>query len=278
MYETLKRFHERPVPFSRYTTDTLWTDPHISERMLGFHLDESNDLASRRPAVIDGIVDWIDRYVGLAGKRVCDIGCGPGLYALRMARRGALVTGIDFSTRSVEYARRSAGAEGSSAAFVVGDYLTGEIPAGHDLVCLIYGDMCAMSAENRRAVTAKVHRALKPGGLFIFDLFSEEQFAARTESESFARNMMDGFWSAADYFGFLKVFLYPEERVALDRYLIVEDERSFEVFNWMRYYSPDTARAEFERNGFVIERLVDASTGRPWTPSVNPFAVLARAV
>jgi SAM-dependent methyltransferase len=277
MYETLKRFHERPAPFSRYTTDILWTDPHISERMLRFHLDDSNDLASRRPAVIDGIVDWIDRHVGLAGKRVCDIGCGPGLYALRMARRGALVTGIDFSPRSVEYARRSAAAEGSSAAFVVGDYLKDEIPGGQDLVCLIYGDMCALSAEHRRAVTAKVRRALKPGGLFIFDLFSQEQFAERTEGESSARNLMDGFWSAADYFGFLKVFLYPEECVALDRYLIIQSAHSFEVFNWMRYYSPEAAHLEFEGNGFKIERLVDATTGGPWAPSARPFAVIARA-
>ncbi|MDQ2079269.1 class I SAM-dependent methyltransferase [Xanthobacteraceae bacterium Astr-EGSB] len=277
MYETLKRFHERPAPFSYYTTDTLWTDPHISGRMLGFHLDESSDLASRRPAVIDGIVDWIDRYVGLAGKRVCDIGCGPGLYALRMARRGAAVTGIDFSTRSVDHARRMTKAEGADATFIVGDYLKDEIPGGQDLVCLIYGDMCAMSAENRRAVTAKVRRALKPGGLFIFDLFSQGQFAERAESTSFARNMMDGFWSAADYFGFLKVFLYPEECVALDRYLIVEDSRSFEVFNWMRYYSPQAARAEFDGNGFQIERLVDVSTGAPWTLSASPFAVIARA-
>lgn len=277
MYETLKCFHERPAPFSRYTTDILWTDPHISERMLRFHLDDSNDLASRRPVAIDHMVDWIDRYLGLAGKRVCDIGSGPGLYALRMVRRGAVVTGIDFSTRSVDHARRITGDAGADATFIVGDYLKDEIPGGQDLVCLIYGDMCALSADNRRAVTAKVRRALKPGGLFIFDLFPQEQFAERTESESFARNMMDGFWSATDYFGFLKVFLYPEECIALDRYLIVEDRRSFEVFNWMHYYSAEAARAEFEGNGFTIERLVDVTTGAPWTPSASPFAVIARA-
>jgi len=276
MHEILKRLYERPAPFSRYTTDSLWTDPHISGHMLRFHLDEGNDLASRRPASIDGIVDWIDRYVGLAGKRVCDIGCGPGLYALRMARRGATVTGLDFSVRSIEHARRTT--DGADATFVVGDYLKDEIPGGQDLVCLIYGDMCALSPERRRKVTANVHRALKPGGLFIFDLFSEEQFAERAESESFARNLMDGFWSASDYFGFLKIFLYPEERVALDRYLIVEEGRNFEILNWMRYYSLETARAEFEGNGFTVERMVDISTGLEWTPSANPFAVIARAV
>lgn len=133
-------------------------------------------------------------------------------------------------------------------------------------------------ARSRRKVAENVRRALKPGGLFVFDLFSEERFAGRTESENWRRNLMDGFWSAADYFGFLKVFLYPEERVALDRYLIVEETRNFEVFNWMRYHSPESARAEFEGIGFAIEGIVDILTGGEWTPRPSPFAVIARAV
>ena len=40
-------------------------------------------------------LDWIDKAVGLSGKRVADIGCGGGILAESMARRGAQVTGID---------------------------------------------------------------------------------------------------------------------------------------------------------------------------------------
>ncbi len=40
-------------------------------------------------------LDYIDARVGLAGKRVVDIGCGGGILAETMALRGAKVTGID---------------------------------------------------------------------------------------------------------------------------------------------------------------------------------------
>ncbi len=96
MFEDLAALNERPAPFSVYTADILWTDPHISARMLDFHLDAEGDLASRRAASIEGIVDWMDRKVGFEGKAVCDLGCGPGLYAALMARRGAWVTGWIF--------------------------------------------------------------------------------------------------------------------------------------------------------------------------------------
>jgi 2-polyprenyl-6-hydroxyphenyl methylase/3-demethylubiquinone-9 3-methyltransferase len=50
-------------------------------------------------------LNWIDRVVELAGKRVVDVGCGGGILAESMAVRGALVTGIDLSERAISVAR-----------------------------------------------------------------------------------------------------------------------------------------------------------------------------
>ncbi len=50
-------------------------------------------------------LDWIDQHAGLAGKRVVDVGCGGGILAESMARRGAQVTGIDLSERPLSVAR-----------------------------------------------------------------------------------------------------------------------------------------------------------------------------
>lgn len=40
-------------------------------------------------------LNYIDARAGLAGKRVIDVGCGGGILAESMAKRGAVVTGID---------------------------------------------------------------------------------------------------------------------------------------------------------------------------------------
>lgn len=48
---------------------------------------------------------WIDGLAGLAGKRVLDVGCGGGILADSMARKGASVLGIDLSTKALRVAQ-----------------------------------------------------------------------------------------------------------------------------------------------------------------------------
>ena len=49
-------------------------------------------------------LEWIDGAAGLAGKKVLDVGCGGGILAEAMARRGAEVTGIDLGEQGLRVA------------------------------------------------------------------------------------------------------------------------------------------------------------------------------
>lgn len=49
-------------------------------------------------------LNWVDERVGLAGKKVLDVGCGGGILAESMARRGADVLGIDLADKSLKVA------------------------------------------------------------------------------------------------------------------------------------------------------------------------------
>jgi 2-polyprenyl-6-hydroxyphenyl methylase / 3-demethylubiquinone-9 3-methyltransferase len=53
-------------------------------------------------------LDWIDRLSGLSGKNVLDVGCGGGILAEAMARRGGRVTGIDLARKPLDIARHHA--------------------------------------------------------------------------------------------------------------------------------------------------------------------------
>jgi 2-polyprenyl-6-hydroxyphenyl methylase/3-demethylubiquinone-9 3-methyltransferase len=48
---------------------------------------------------------WIEGQSGLAGKQVLDVGCGGGILADSMARRGAHVLGIDLATKALRVAQ-----------------------------------------------------------------------------------------------------------------------------------------------------------------------------
>jgi 2-polyprenyl-6-hydroxyphenyl methylase/3-demethylubiquinone-9 3-methyltransferase len=50
-------------------------------------------------------LDWIQSLAPLAGKRVLDVGCGGGILAEAMARKGAQVLGVDLSTKALKVAQ-----------------------------------------------------------------------------------------------------------------------------------------------------------------------------
>lgn len=50
-------------------------------------------------------LEWINGLSPLQGQRVLDVGCGGGILADAMARRGAQVTGIDLSTKALRVAQ-----------------------------------------------------------------------------------------------------------------------------------------------------------------------------
>lgn len=81
-----------------------WNDPDFSERMLREPLTQDHDLASRRTAIVDGQVAWIhDHMLGGKPGKVLDLGCGPGLYASRLAKTATTrFFVIDAATGQVE--------------------------------------------------------------------------------------------------------------------------------------------------------------------------------
>jgi 2-polyprenyl-6-hydroxyphenyl methylase/3-demethylubiquinone-9 3-methyltransferase len=49
-------------------------------------------------------LEWINNSIALSGKKVIDIGCGGGILAESMAKKGATVTGIDLSDKALKVA------------------------------------------------------------------------------------------------------------------------------------------------------------------------------
>ncbi|GAG73970.1 unnamed protein product [marine sediment metagenome] len=118
MFKELKEINSRPTPFQFYTADELWTNEHTSMKMLEYHLNESVDLSSRNKDFIASSVKWIVSHFEIdENKSIADFGCGPGLYITSLAENNANVTGIDFSKRSINYARNIADQKGLNIIF-----------------------------------------------------------------------------------------------------------------------------------------------------------------
>lgn len=118
----------------------------------------------------------------IRGRRIIVPQFGDGLVMLACARRGATVTGVDFSTQQVENARRAAELCGVNVNLVEADWqnLPKSVPKDHfDLVvteCGIFNWIQRLNAWMKNA-----HRVLKNGGTLIVSDF--HPFSIITESK-----------------------------------------------------------------------------------------------
>lgn len=113
-------------------------------------------------------LDWIERHVRLAGKRVVDVGCGGGILSDAMARRGAEVLGIDLASRALKVAQLhalEAQTESVSYREIAVEELAAEMPGHFDVVtCMEMLEHVPDPASVVRACAA----AARPGGWVFF--------------------------------------------------------------------------------------------------------------
>jgi 2-polyprenyl-3-methyl-5-hydroxy-6-metoxy-1,4-benzoquinol methylase len=279
MFEELERINERPEPFQYYTASDLWTDEHTSKQMLSFHLNEAIDVSSRNAEFINRSVEWIASEFNIdRASRIADFGCGPGLYAAPLAKRGANVTGIDFSGRSIAYAKEFAAREQLNISYVKQNYLEFETEERFDLVLMIMCDFCALSPTQRKGILRKFYRILKPSGSVLLDVYSLAAFEQKQEVVTYEVNQLNGFWSPNKYYGFLNTFKYFQEKVSLDKYTIIELDRTKKVYNWLQFFAPEDLERECIEAGFSVKGLYSDVAGTQYDPKSSEFAVIANRV
>ncbi len=147
-------------------------DASPSERMklYGSVYDRIYDMhLSRDPQRLDfgagpELVRFLEKLTR-PGDALLEVGCGGGLLAIEMARRGRRVLGIDVSARILEQARRRAhGTPGLTFAISQGT----EIPAHHRSFDFVYSVEVLehLHAEDVAAHLREVFRVLAPGGRY----------------------------------------------------------------------------------------------------------------
>jgi 2-polyprenyl-3-methyl-5-hydroxy-6-metoxy-1,4-benzoquinol methylase len=277
VFKELQELNLRPAPFQFYTADELWANEHTSKQMLEYHLNESIDVSSRNKSFIESSVEWIVSHFGVDNKtKIADFGCGPGLYTTRLAKRGATVTGIDFSENSLKYAKQVAKQKGLKINYAHTNYLDFETTQSFDLITMIMCDFCALSPEQRKIVLSKFSSLLKPGGSVLLDVYSLTSFNQKEESATYELNQLNGFWSPEDYYCFVNTFKYEKEKVILDKYTIIEESRKRVVYNWLQYFSTKSLSEEFEENGFKVEDFYSDVAGTTFDPESTEFALVAK--
>jgi SAM-dependent methyltransferase len=262
-----------PVPWSE-GDNIPWHDPAFSARMLAEHLSQEHDAASRRAGSIDAHVRWIhERLLHGRPARILDLGCGPGLYATRLAALGHTCRGIDYAPASIEYARSIAGEARLPCTYELADIRTASF--GHDftLVMLIYGELNAFRPADARAILVKARSALAEGGLLLLEVHTEAAVRRLGHTPPTWRSAAHGLFSDRPHLRLDESFFDEENQAATLRYLVIDAESA--IVDWyaqsIQAYSVEAYRSLVEESGFVIEEVVPALDG---TDASGNFIVL----
>jgi SAM-dependent methyltransferase len=278
---------------------SFWSDPYVSEHTLHAHLDPDTDAASRPPDQIEKTVQFILARATAAANResspgavgteekgeeekspisILDMGCGPGLYARHFAEAGCTVTGIDLSPASIDYARAESSGLGLGITYRCDDLRVTEFGGPYDVAVMIFGEFCTFSDRERTNILKRIGRALKPGGLFILDVFTDRYVKRIRGGNDWYVSLADGFWQDDTHMVLEQTFRYPDESASVVRYTIIEESGAFRQFSvWWRHFTAAQIADAVVRAGFEIDSVYGSLWGSPLSDDGEWIGMFCRA-
>ena len=255
--------------------NNIWTDAHISKGMLEAHLDRSHDAASRNPEFMDKSVDWIcsiappEKY-----KSLLDLGCGPGLYAERFNDAGYSVTGVDWSERSINYAKERAITTSRNINYIRQNYLSLEYENIFDIAVIICYDFCVLSKNDRKIMLNKIYRALKPGGKLIFDVTTVENLK-KEERRDWEYHPDGCFSNSSTHICLSSHYYYEEDGTNLTQTIIIADGECDCFHIWHHHFTEEKLILELNAEGFINNKFYVDVAGTIYIKGGESIAVVA---
>jgi SAM-dependent methyltransferase len=184
---------------------------------------------------------------------------------------GYNVTGIDYSKRSIAYAK----SQDTKTEYIYKNYLMINYTDLFDAITLINCDYGALIPNERQMLLSKVYHALKPGGLFIFDVFSEKYFKDKEEERSWTIRETSGFWSPEPHVCLGAKYFYENNTVSVDQHIVITNENIHEYLTWDTAYTVQTLKNELSPFGLETIGVFDDACGSPYSSEADILCSVA---
>jgi SAM-dependent methyltransferase len=210
------------------------------------------------PKEVSRECDFILGQLGLPrGSTILDVGCGLGLHAIELTRRGYLVVGLDLSLPMLSRAGDEAQDEGLRINFLHGDMRQMTFEGQFDAVLCWGTTFGYFDDEGNKEVVARLLEALKPGGLLLLDIVNRDHVIADQP------NLV---WFEGDGCVCMEEsrFDYLRSRLHVKRTVILDDGRQRENTYSLRLYAPHEIGQLLHQKGFRVTSI----SGMKATPGV----------
>ena len=201
---------------------------------------------------------FIEESLGVAkGSNLLDLGCGTGLHAIELTKRGYQVVGFDLSLPMLARAADEAQDRKTKLNFVQGDMRDLPFEEMFDGVYSWNTSFGYFDEEKNGQVVTKVHRALKKGGQFLLDVVNRDYIIKQSPSLAWFEG--DGCICMDEM-----QIDFITSRMRIKRTMMMDDGRSREIEYSMRIYSLHELGKLLHEHGFRVAEV----SGRMATPGV----------
>lgn len=274
--EKLLEMAKIPEPFEEGSVQ-IWLDSSRDELVLKAHFDENIPGGSKNNEFINETVDFIHTIAPLDQyTKVVDLGCGPGLYAQKLAMKGYKVVGVDFNKKSIEYAKREAAKEGLSIEYRNEDITSIELENEFDMALLIYEVYSFFSPENRKKILNNIHRGLKPGGLILLDVLSEYSYNKLETQLMWGLTRKDNPFSEKKHLSLYASVKYPDYVTLSKNVLVFGDGELVNYHYWNQHFTVQSLEKEMNDAGFTLEKVYADVNGGEYQSDRDSFAALLK--
>ena len=141
-----------------------------------------------RKGEVDFLVHCFQRYAHKPVRRVLDIACGTGPHLIRLAERGYQMAGLDLSPQNVAFLGERLEAKALRADLIVGDMTDFRLPQPMDAaICMQDSQGHLLTNDQLLAHLRVVARAVRPGGLYVFDRYMVSSWTDPARAWSWSR-------------------------------------------------------------------------------------------
>ena len=267
--QALWRIYNRPEVPAAWTQggNLPWNEPGFSARMLREHLDESHGAASRTTAERQMQIDWLWEKLALQpGQPVLDVTCGPGLYAVELAKRGCLLTGVDFSPAAIAHARDLALRAGVAERCTWHEAdVRGFQPAAdhYAAALLLYGQLGVFRKQEGAQLLQSIASALQLGARLCVELLDQERVDKTNSTWWYTDN--SGLWGDAPFLHLGERFWNADQQLANERFQIIhlESGELTEVHLSDQSYAVAEMTSLLQTAGFAQVQVYPAWAGLP---------------